>query len=165
MKFCRLKYVVLHEIPYYIKCKLWHRYNILKIKTLPPTWCDRNHLLVHAMFQILSDFIEKEKPDLIIDWDSDPEHRQARDKMDEILNWWENSYLIFDEFEGLEFDKIDWDDRFYPKEPGSNFVEMKPSSENDRKCYEIVHKRELDMEEELEKKLRELLDIRRYLWT
>lgn len=157
--------IKIHNFLYWLKCRFWYKYNVLKIQTLPYTWSDRDSVLVHAMMQILKDFVKKEKPDSIINWDSDPEHRQARDKMDEILNWWENSYLIFDEFEGLEFDKIDWEDRFYPKKPGSNFVEMKPSSENDRKCYKIAHSRELDMEQELEKKLRELLDVRKYMWT
>jgi hypothetical protein len=31
-----------HEWLYYIKCLLWKKYNIVKIKTLSPTWNDRD---------------------------------------------------------------------------------------------------------------------------
>lgn len=47
---------------YYLVCRLWHRYNVLRIKTLPPTFVDRDEVLLHASFQILTDFIEKEEP-------------------------------------------------------------------------------------------------------
>lgn len=165
MKFCRLKHIVLHEIPYWIKCRLWYRYNVLKIKTLPPTWCDRDHLICHAMFQILDDFITKEKIDDIIDWDSDLEHRQARDKMTEIINWWKNIFLKFDAWEGIKVDFINNDEMFIkdPNRPG--LYEMKPFSDSDRTKLDLVNERERAIEEELEKKLRELLDIRKYLWT
>lgn len=154
-----------HDLWYRFKCKFFHPYNVVKIKTLPCTWSDRDHILVHSCFQILEDFVKKERIDEIIDWNSDSDHKEARSKMDELLNWFHNIYLKFDEFEGLEFDKIDWEDRFYPKEPGSNFVEMKPSSENDRKCYEIVWAREEQMRKDLNEKLKDLVDIKDYLWT
>jgi hypothetical protein len=35
---------------------------ILKINTLEKGWSDRDHLLLHASFQILVDFVEKESP-------------------------------------------------------------------------------------------------------
>lgn len=155
----------LHDIWYRIKCKLWYRYNVVKVRTLPPTWVDRDTLLVHAMFQILDDFVNKECIGGWVDWDSDEKHRSVRAKMDELLNWFHNVYLKFDEFEGLEFDKIEWEDRFYPKEEGSNFVQMKPSSENDKKCYQVAHQRELQIRKDLNKKLKELIDIKDYLWT
>lgn len=165
MKFCRLKYIILHEIPYWIKCRLWYRYNVLKIKSLPPTWCDRDHLLCHAMFQVLSDFIEKEKPDEIIDWDSDPEHRHARDKMDELNNWFHNVYLKFDAWEGIELNYSFDDDVFIPCKDNLKIYEMKPFTKEQKAKMDLINKRELDMDKELEKRLRELLDIRKYLWT
>jgi len=154
-----------HDLWYWIKCRLWYKYNVLKIKTLPPTWNDRDNILVHAMFQILEDFVKKEVINGNIDWDYDEGHRYTRAKMDELLNWFHNVYLKFDEFDGLELDEIKWEDRFYPKEEGSDFIEMKPSSENDRKCYAIAHERELQIRKDLNKKLKEIIDIKDYLWT
>lgn len=52
----------IHEPWYWLKCRLWHRYNVVVCRSLPPTWCDRDYLLLHAAFQILTDFIEKEEP-------------------------------------------------------------------------------------------------------
>jgi hypothetical protein len=40
---------------------LWHRYNVIVCRALPPTWCDRDYLLVYAAFQILEDFVERER--------------------------------------------------------------------------------------------------------
>jgi hypothetical protein len=50
---------------------------ILKIHTLEKGWCDKDYVMLHAAFQILVDFIEQEKPDQIVDWNSDPEHKRA----------------------------------------------------------------------------------------
>jgi len=43
-----------------IKCHLFHPYNKIEIKTLPVTWNDRDEVLLHGMFQVLCDFVEKE---------------------------------------------------------------------------------------------------------
>ncbi len=36
--------------------------NILKIESLPEGWRDKDHVLLHACFQLLSDFVEQEIP-------------------------------------------------------------------------------------------------------
>lgn len=46
---------------YWLKCRVWHRYNVV-CQGLPATWCDRDTLLLHVAFQCLTDFIEKERP-------------------------------------------------------------------------------------------------------
>lgn len=51
-----------HEPWYWLKCRVWHRYNVVVCRSLPPTWVDRDTVLMHAAFQCLVDFIEKEKP-------------------------------------------------------------------------------------------------------
>lgn len=47
---------------------------ILKIHTLEKGWCDRDQIMLHAAFQLLVDFVERENPDQIVDWNSEPEH-------------------------------------------------------------------------------------------
>ncbi len=32
-----------HDSWYWIKCRLWHRYNVVVCRPLPPTWCDRDY--------------------------------------------------------------------------------------------------------------------------
>lgn len=51
-----------HEPWYRLKCRLWHRFNVIYISTLTPTWHDRDEVLLHAAFQILVDFVDREKP-------------------------------------------------------------------------------------------------------
>src|SRR4051812_47476278 len=48
------------ELVYYLKCRFWRKYNVVKVRSLPPTWVDRDRLLLHAAFQILCDVVEKE---------------------------------------------------------------------------------------------------------
>jgi len=54
---------------YYCKCFLFHRYNVVKAKTLPPTWVDRDLLLLHSSFAVFCDVIENEKLLENIGWD------------------------------------------------------------------------------------------------
>lgn len=77
-----VKSVYWHAIPsdyrpgrlwYRLKCFVWYRYTTVKPKTLDfHTWCDRDHLLVHCMFQILVDFVEKE-----IDYDFEHKNQHS----------------------------------------------------------------------------------------
>ncbi len=49
------------ELWYYVKCRLWRRYHVLTIRTLPPTWQDTDTKMLHAMFHLLGDVIFKER--------------------------------------------------------------------------------------------------------
>ena len=35
----------IHDSWYYLKCLLFHRYNVIKVRSLPPTWVDRDELM------------------------------------------------------------------------------------------------------------------------
>ena len=47
---------------YWLRCRIWHRFNVIYIKTLSPTFHDRDRVLLHAAFQILTDFVDREHP-------------------------------------------------------------------------------------------------------
>lgn len=51
-----------NQIWYRFTCLVWKRYTTVRPKCLGHTFCDRDVLLFHCAFQILCDFIEKEKP-------------------------------------------------------------------------------------------------------
>jgi hypothetical protein len=57
---CWRQYV--HEPWYWLKCRVWHRHNVIVCRSLPPTWNDRDQRMLHAAFQCLEDFVEYEKP-------------------------------------------------------------------------------------------------------
>lgn len=50
---------------YVARCHLWSKYNRITVKSLPPTWNDRDTLLAHTCFQILTDFVDKERPETL----------------------------------------------------------------------------------------------------
>jgi hypothetical protein len=51
----------LHDAWYWLKCRLWHRYNVVYVRCLPPTWHDRDYLILYAAFTLLEEFVEKEE--------------------------------------------------------------------------------------------------------
>lgn len=152
----------MHNLWYKIKCKFYYKYNTVTAKTLSSTWNDRCDLLPHIMFAILDDFINKEKPGEIINWESDKEHSQAWKDMNNLLKWFHGVYLKFDEYEGLEFDRDI--DNMWEEDDGSGFRTLKPSTEHDEKILKIVWDREAQMRKDLEEKLIELVKIRKWLW-
>jgi len=96
----------IHEPWYWLKCRAWHRYNVVVCCDLPVTWNDRDDLLLHASFQILKDFAEKEGElghhmsatrEQIIEWYSMPEldNSHAVKRADDwaevrsLYDWWE----------------------------------------------------------------------------
>ena len=63
--------------------------NLLKIDTLDKGWRDADSLLLHACFQILIDFVEKEQAfECHVDWDNDRKHSLAKKEILELYNWW-----------------------------------------------------------------------------
>lgn len=64
----------------------------MTIKTLDPTWNEYEELMAHTMFQILRNYVEKDRGD---NWLEGP-NRDKRDKMDKLLEWWDNVYLVYE---------------------------------------------------------------------
>ncbi len=63
--------------------------NILKIETLNGGWTDKDVVMLHACFQLLTDCVEKEN--LLTghtDWNYDEAHRQAKKEILELHHWW-----------------------------------------------------------------------------
>jgi hypothetical protein len=86
----------IHNPWYWLKCRVWHRHNVLVLRDLPPTWTDRDHRLLHANFQILKDFVEQEKP---FEWfDTEESHRKADwVELRRLCAWWEIRRFLKDE--------------------------------------------------------------------
>ena len=140
---------------------------ILKINSLEKGFCDRDYLLLHAAFQILVDFIEKEKPGKVFDWSYDKEHRETWKEIQSLYRWWTKVRPTrknpLDE-KGLKKPP------FRLKEvPGTNLFQQAPY---DKKKY-ASYKKAVNKEMFLDKKWREedtrnlhrLINIRDFLWT
>lgn len=60
---------------YDIRC-FFRPYNVVKCSKLARSWTDRDNLMMHAMFQILVDFVELEQP--FISWDDQTKYKKKR---------------------------------------------------------------------------------------
>lgn len=86
------------ELWYYLKCRLWKKYNVVKVRSLPPTWVDRDQLLLHAAFEILRDVVENENwldqtAYFIPITESDPygcDNRNGWQAVAQLYDWWIN---------------------------------------------------------------------------
>lgn len=70
------------DLSYYLKSAWKSRFNVVKVSTLPPTWVDRDTVMLHSCFQVLVDFVELERPDII---------NGKNDDLEQLLflyHWW-----------------------------------------------------------------------------
>ena len=163
---------------YKLKCWLWRRYTTIKPRYLDHTWCDRCDLLPEMMFEILSQFIEKECNQNYIRWYGEYGHKiKGKYVMDELLdlyNWWHNYYKkeypqlcneLWNKASVYEPDTI-WEDI-----PGTDLFEYQPkwSDESKKAHYTDILNELSELEnktkEDLNKMLHRLVDIIPYLWT
>ncbi len=139
----------------------------LKINSLNDKWHDRDEILLHASFQILADFMEKEKPGKIIDWSHYKLHRQTWKEMNSLYSWWKKE-------RPSRKDPIDDKRVIHPpfkteKKEGENFSRMVVPDKKKYAAYYRALKRSWRVEdkwnEEDQKNLHRLIQIRHFLWT
>jgi hypothetical protein len=127
--------------------------NILKIESLTDGWRDKDRVLLHACFQLLSDFVEKEMPKFpSINWNVSPDLTNTvikgiqfdQNTTDE--NTSANTRDIKKEFEELYAWWQEWKKR--------GVAERKSTFEEDHADY----LKENEM-------LKRLIDLRMYMWT
>lgn len=140
----------------------------LKIEPLRGyTWCEYDHLLFEASFQVLVNYIELGRPEEIIDWDADDRHREAWRKIKGLYNWYKlerpNRQDIMEdvEYPEMEFTPIEGSDLLR--------LDFKHKTEWAKTIWEDSIKKSMDLEwkwycEDTEK-MCELARIREFLWT
>ena len=147
---------------------------ILKISSLEKGWANRDDLLLHASFQILIDFVERERPFEIVDWKQDQKHSEAAKEIRYLYRWWAK----------LRPNRHDPMDDLKENERPSSEEQLKPVYDNDGKTiihYELTNQSEkypkyyamLEKSWRLEKKWQDedqanlirLIKIRRFLWV
>ena len=60
----------------------------LNIHTLDKGWYDKDDVLLHAAFQLLTDFIERERPDQVVNYNHNEETRQRWAELQALYHWW-----------------------------------------------------------------------------
>lgn len=160
------------QIWYRIKCRFWHKYNIIKIKKLPSTWCDRDRILFHANMQILVDFIEREKPyeHIVIEGGN---HDAEWAELKVIYDWYKKYPEPYKSQEEEIYKKLESSTPWEPfgeedKETLSNGMTVYTMSEcpEDRsKIYQELNDLENKLFNDEQDMLQRLIKIRWILWT
>lgn len=127
--------------------------NLLKIDSLSNGWCDKDHVLLHACFQLLSDFVEKEMPKYpFINWNI------PVDKMNFVIRDIHFNAGNTDEVNSADTRnvKIEFEELYAWWQEWKKKEEIKKNStfEEDHADYLI--------ENEM---LKRLIDLRMYMWT
>ncbi len=166
------------QIWYRLKCWIWHRYSTIKPRYLGHTWCDRSYLLPHMMFEILSQFVEKECSYEFVEWYGENGHKindkYVRDEMQDLYDWWH--YVYNKEY--AEVSKILWAEANKHK-PHTEFIPIVGSdssrwdpqfnTEEDkliwRMILDAINKLDRRMDQDLQERLHRLVNIIPYLWT
>jgi hypothetical protein len=155
------------ELVYYWKCRLWRQYNVVRVKSLPPTWVDRDGLLLHAAFTILCDVVERE------DWlnhtvfyQEDADYRDRWQEIATLYDWWINKRPARLETEGAALES--WHVAFQAA-GGLQFAPSGLIAFGHSEAEEALSARHFQMEEsgdqEDEEMLIRLCRIRQVLWT
>lgn len=130
----------------------------LKIKTLSG-YHDADNIMLHAVMQILTNFIEAEKPDEVIDWDDDDGHRNAWNVISSVYNWWKQRPFrtavldcveIPDDYMYMDGAYLKFNDEKYPHLD----VIFKAANEQERSWYQ-----------EDTEMMQKVVSVREYMWT
>lgn len=62
--------------------------NVLRIKTLDEEWCDKDRILLHACFQLLTDCVEEEKLYELTDFEHTAVSKKVKKEIDGLYHWW-----------------------------------------------------------------------------
>jgi hypothetical protein len=154
---------------YWLRCHTFTRYHIIDIRDEKYRWgwIDRSHAMLLANFKILVEFIEKERPFDVIDWDSDVDHQHARSEMMELYEWWKRG-------REAEADAVDafFEEHHRHPAPGDEFP-LGPdgmvtwntgtwdTDENESTWFRMY----TDLEKRDDEMLARLIKIRNFLWT
>lgn len=150
------------------------RFNIVKLNRLSPDYYDVDLRMLHANFQLLQDFVEKEKPFDQINWESDEQHSHVAKEIKSLYCWWTGEYPA----RKLCVDSLKPDERPHGLELWSQDSSGAGMAFGSREAkllqlsypkYEAAVQLDQELEEqwmlEEEENLVRLMRIRRYLWT
>lgn len=140
---------------------------ILKIHTLEKGWCDKDHVMLHAAFQLLVDFVEQEKPDQILDWNSAPEHKQVWKEIRVLYKWWTQTRPA--RKSPLDKKGLRKPPMRLKKLPGSDCQQLVDYDKKKYAAYDAALKKHWRLQkkwdEEDQRNLHRLIEIRQFLWT
>lgn len=167
-----------------IKNWIMRPYTTIKPRYLGHGWCDHVELLPHLMFESLSIFIEKECSPGCVEWHGDWAHKVVvdgqqkcvRDEMQELYDWWHNTYIPFTRGESSKEKEIQQKINELSTDLDSDLNAFfkalnTPKEKRDDKhtqYFELLaalNNYEAYMNKELDERLHRLINIRHSMWT
>lgn len=139
----------------------------LEIKTLKKGWHDTDVVILHAMFQLLVDFIEEELPGETVGWNCDDVHRKTWKDLMYLYKWWKT--IRPQRRSPLDDKSIKTPPLIFKKVQGTEFTQTVPPDRKKYPEYYRMMKKYIRLEnkwyEEDQRNLHRLIDLRKYLWT
>jgi len=136
-----------------------YRYHIVNTG-LKPGYYDADILILHSVFNILSEFVER-NTDGHIDWQSDEQHREIWDELVALDNWWKNIRPHREEGFEKEHKYPDLDDLLDIFEEDRR---EDPDVIEFNRIAKLHHKAEEEWHNEDEEMLIRVIKVRRMLW-
>jgi hypothetical protein len=140
---------------------------ILKIRSLEGRWVDKDEILLHAAFQLLQDFVEKEHPEKTIDWKHDATHARAWRDISSLYRWWRETRPA--RRSPLDDKQIKRPPMRFEPVPNSTMRRLVPYDRKKYRAYDRAVRQHFQLEEkwhaEDQRNLHRLVEIRPYLWT
>jgi hypothetical protein len=139
--------------------------NVLILKDLKKNseWCDKDHVLLYACFQVLVDFLEKEKPQAIVDYKHNKEQRRQWKELQTLYRYWKIERPRLER----EEDRLRnlWAKKYKTKsEPLPNGWIKSVVVKDDKKAFLRLTKHKDRMEKLENEMLHRLVGIRKHLW-
>jgi hypothetical protein len=123
--------------------------------------------MLHAVFQLLADFVEQESPGKLINWNHNASHRRAWKEIRDLYQWWTKKRSA--RRSPLDNKKIAHPPVRFEKIAGTNFHGL---ATPDKKKYAAYHQAlkqykrlEQKWRNEDQRNLHRLINIRAHLWT
>ena len=174
------------HIWYKLKCWAWKRHTTIKPRFLGHTWCDKTELIVHINFEILCKFIEDECSPGYVDWEHDEEHRQIRQDLQNLYDWWIDCWTdrkemdfyldkTFDQYRKVLGNFIENEEdgpwKHIPEKDASGKIlhyrlEMPVKDELKHRDYVLSRAKLDDLHDQfINNQLKKLIDLRIWMWT
>lgn len=140
--------------------------NLLKIRGLPDHWIDKDRLILHAAFQLLRDFVERERPERVV-WNHDPRSSKAWREIRSLYRWW--TKIRPNRREPLDAKGLKCPPLKYMPVPGKPYSRLLPYDKTIYRPYLKALARQASLEEkwfkEDQRNLHRLVEVRPFLWT
>lgn len=140
--------------------------NVLVLRALSKgsKWCDKDHVMLYACFQLLVDFLEKERPQAFVDFKHDVKQRNRWKEFKALYRYWKHVRPRMERNKRALLMK--WGKSRKTKMVPGHFKNTVQEVEisADRKTWNLLRKAEDKFEKQEEEMLNRLIAIRRHLW-